>query len=108
MSRQATSAKLTEPSARELVADCLKGDNSAWEALILCYRRLIYSLPKKARMSDDDAADIFQSVCLKLYQKLSTLRSEEKLASWLIKITMRECWHVIARQRRERALIKSE
>src|SRR5215216_1284226 len=105
MSRQATSTEVTEPSDRSLVAACLKGDNAAWEALIVRYQRLIYSIPKKARMSDGDAADVFQSVCLKLCQKLSTLRSEEKLSSWLIKITMRECWRVIAKQRRERALI---
>ena len=108
MSRQAISTDVTEPSDRDLVAACLKGDNSAWEALIVRYQRLIYSIPRKARMSDDDAADIFQSVCLKLCQKLSTLRSEEKLSSWLIKITMRECWRVIAKQRSERALIKRD
>jgi RNA polymerase sigma factor (sigma-70 family) len=86
---------------RELIAACLGGDPSAWEALIARYQRLIYSIPVRARLSSDDAADIFQSVCLKLYEKLSTLREYEKISSWLITTTTRETWRVAARNRRE-------
>lgn len=86
---------------RELVAACLEGDPEAWEALIKRYQRLIYSIPIRARLSPDDAADIFQHVCLKLYEKLATLREYEKISSWLITATTRECWRVAARNRRE-------
>lgn len=86
---------------RELIAACLEGDQCAWEALILRYQRLIYSIPVRARLSTDDAADIFQSVCLKLYEKLSTLRDHEKISFWLITTTTREVWRVSARNRRE-------
>jgi len=88
-------------SDRELVAACLNGDHQAWESLIVRYQRLIYSIPVKARLSSDDAADIFQSVCLKLLENLSTLRDHEKIASWLITTTTRECWRTSARQRRD-------
>jgi DNA-directed RNA polymerase specialized sigma24 family protein len=54
---------------RALVEACLGGDSEAWEALILRYQRLIYSIPSRAGFSPVDAADIFQSVCLKLFQK---------------------------------------
>jgi RNA polymerase sigma factor (sigma-70 family) len=94
---------LAELDDRALVAACVEGDHSAWEALITRYQRLIYSIPIKARFSQDDAADIFQSVCLKLYQKLSTIRDSERLSSWLITTTTRECWRLSARNRRESA-----
>jgi RNA polymerase sigma factor (sigma-70 family) len=84
-----------------IIAACLKGDSAAWEFLILRYQRLIYSIPMKARLSQDDAADIFQSVCLKLYEKLESLRDHERLSSWLITTTTRECWRLSNRQRRE-------
>ena len=84
----------------ELIAQCLDGDQSAWEALITRYQRLIYSIPVRARLSPDDAADVFQSVCLKLYEKLSTLRDHERLSSWLITTTNREVWRITARNRR--------
>lgn len=92
---------LAERDDRTLVAACLEGDHSAWEALIARYQRLIYSIPIKARLSQDDAADIFQSVCLKLYEKLATIRDSEKVSSWLITTTSRECWRLSARNRRE-------
>ncbi|HWP42768.1 MAG TPA: sigma-70 family RNA polymerase sigma factor [Blastocatellia bacterium] len=95
-------------SDRELVTDCLKGDQRAWEALIVRYQRLIYSVPLRARLSPDDAADIFQSVCLKLLENLSSLRDHEKIVSWLMTTTMRECWRVSARQRRDNPATASD
>jgi RNA polymerase sigma factor (sigma-70 family) len=86
---------------RELIAGCLNGDASAWEALIARYQRLIYSIPMKSRLSPDDAADIFQSVCLKLYEKLASLRNYERISSWLITTTTREVWRISARNRRD-------
>ena len=86
---------------RTLVDACLKGDSQAWETLILRYQRLIYSIPIRAGFSPVDAADIFQSVCVRLLQKLSTLRKQEKISSWLMTTTTRECWRVVERRRRE-------
>ena len=86
---------------RALVQACLSGDPDAWEALILRYQRLIYSIPVRSGFSPIDAADIFQAVCLKLYQKLSTLRKQEKISSWLITTTTRECWRVVEQRKRE-------
>src|SRR5262245_29939339 len=93
-------AQSTDP---ELVAQCLDGHQAAWATLISRYQRLIYSIPLRARLSADDAADIFQSVCLKLYEKLSSLRNHERISSWLITTTNRECWRVSARNRRDSA-----
>jgi RNA polymerase sigma factor (sigma-70 family) len=86
---------------KEIITACLKGEESAWEALILRYQRLIYSIPLRSRLSQDDAADVFQAVCLKLYEKLETLRDHERLSAWIITTTTRECWRWSARQRRE-------
>ncbi|HKA20745.1 MAG TPA: sigma-70 family RNA polymerase sigma factor [Blastocatellia bacterium] len=95
------SENLNERDDRALVVACLEGDHAAWEALIRRYQRLIYSIPIKARLSQEDAADIFQSVCLKLYEKLNTIRDGERVSSWLITTTSRECWRISARNRRE-------
>jgi RNA polymerase sigma factor (sigma-70 family) len=86
---------------RDLVAACLRGDPKAWESLILRYQRLVYSIPIRAGFSPVDAADIFQSVCVTLLERLSTLRDHGKISSWLMTTTTRECYHLIARRRRE-------
>lgn len=104
MERQTPTASMpdfTQREDHELIAACLSGEHAAWEALIRRYQRLIYSIPLKSRLSLDDAADIFQSVCLKLYEKLATLREHGKISSWLITTTTRESWRVSANNRRE-------
>jgi RNA polymerase sigma factor (sigma-70 family) len=106
MSDQAASRETHEETARgdrELILACLEGDARAWEELITRYQRLIYSIPIKARLSPDDAADVFQSVCLKVFERLSTLRDHERIISWLITTTTREVWRVSGRNRREGA-----
>lgn len=104
MKKQATTAAtpdLAQRDDRQLIAACLADEPAAWETLISRYQRLIYSIPLKSRLTPDDAADIFQSVSLKLYEKLATLRDHDKISSWLITTATRECWRVSARNRRE-------
>ena len=97
-------ASLTEgvPSKddRELLKLCLERDAAAWEALLARYQRLIYSIPIRMGFSPNDAADIFQSVCLKLLKSLSTLRHQDRISSWLTVTTRRECWRIAALRQR--------
>lgn len=94
-------ADYTKAADRQLIAACLEGESHAWEELLKRYRRLIYSIPYKYHLSSDEAADVFQSVCVALLEGLSALRDETKLSSWLMTTTMRECWKVKRQQRRE-------
>lgn len=98
--KQPIRAAVSAQDDRQLIDACLAGEHAAWDALIFRYKRLIYSVPLKARLSPDDASDIFQSVCLKLYEKLATLRDHGKISSWLITTASRECWRLAARNRR--------
>lgn len=78
-------------SDERLVRECLDGNPDAWCALIDKYKRLIYSIPIKYELSQEDANDIFQSVCLDLYSELSRLREPRALAKWLIQTTLHKC-----------------
>lgn len=80
-------------SDAQLVKACLAGDQEAWATLIDKYKRLIYSIPVKYRATPDDAADIFQAVCLELFSELPRLRKTESLRSWLITVTTHKCFH---------------
>jgi len=61
--------------------------------LIDKHRNLIYSIPIKYRASPEDAADIFQSVCLELFSHLSQLRKTGALRGWLITVTTHQSFH---------------
>ncbi|MGH9571298.1 MAG: RNA polymerase sigma factor [Candidatus Angelobacter sp.] len=77
----------------KLVQACLNGDESAWNRLIDKYKRLIYSVPVKYRLSPEDSADVFQNVCVDLFTNLSKLRKVESLRSWLITVATHKCFH---------------
>ncbi|MFI5105573.1 MAG: RNA polymerase sigma factor [Terriglobales bacterium] len=82
-----------------LVQECLNGDERAWNRLIEKYKRLIYSVPVKYRMSPDDASDVFQNVCVDLFTNLPKLRKVESLRSWLITVATHKCFHFKKQQR---------
>jgi RNA polymerase sigma factor (sigma-70 family) len=94
-------AKYKEHNDSELVSLCLKGDAQAWEALIMRYRRLIFSIPVRFSFTPADAADVFQAVCLKMIEHLHELKDETKVSSWLITTTTRQCIYVRSQRFRE-------
>jgi RNA polymerase sigma factor (sigma-70 family) len=73
------------------VRDCLRGDEDAWAELLDRYKNLIFSIPIRQGIPRDDAADIFQRVCLLLLAELPHVRQAEALPMWLIRVTSREC-----------------
>jgi RNA polymerase sigma factor (sigma-70 family) len=81
-----------------LVAECLAGDERAWTALLDRYKNLIYSIPLRYGAPPQDAADIFQAVCLDLFNELPRLRDAEALQGWLIRVTSNKCYHWKHRQ----------
>ena len=83
-------------SDERLVKECLNGSEQAWAALIDKYKNLIYSIPVKMGMHED-AADIFQSVCLDLLSDLPRLREPRALPKWL----MQACYHKCLQYRRK-------
>jgi RNA polymerase sigma factor (sigma-70 family) len=82
----------------DLIEACLNGKSQAWEALILRYQRLIYSIPVRYGLLDHDANDVFQNVSLLLLQNLSRLRNRQRLGAWLVITTRRECWRMLGQK----------
>jgi RNA polymerase sigma factor (sigma-70 family) len=104
MVRAGSAGPAHNPTNRALVTACLQGDEDAWQLLIARYRRLIFSIPIKHGLTRDDAADIFQAVCLDLVAELSRLREPDALPKWLIQATAHKC----ARYRRQQQRIVSD
>lgn len=91
------------PGDRELVSACLAGDEQAWAELVGRYKRLIFSIPLKRGMSAEEAADVFQAVCLDLVTELPRLRDPQALPSWLIQTTVRKVCRLKRREDRRTA-----
>ena len=86
----------------ELVYACHEGDSWAWEALVERYKRLVFAIPLRVGLTEDDAADVFQTVFASLFEHLGDLRDPQCVAKWLIIAAQRESWSVARRRRRER------
>ena len=65
----------------------------AWNLLLDRYKNLIYSIPIRYGLPPQDAADIFQAVCLDLFNELSRVREAEAIQGWLIRVTTHKCYH---------------
>jgi RNA polymerase sigma factor (sigma-70 family) len=97
--------RLADP---ELVDLCLEGDARAWETVVRRYRRLVYSIPKRYGLNKFDAADVFQTVIVKLIEHLHELKDESKLSPWLITTTTRTCIGVYNSRQREPVIADEE
>ncbi len=100
------SAKYKEYDDVQLVSLCLRGDAEAWEVLIMRYRRLVYSIPVRFGFQSSDAADVFQTVCVKLLEHLPQLKDESRLSGWLVTTTTRQC--LLVRTQRSREVLREE
>ena len=89
-----------EQSDRELLLACRRGDQAAWESLVRRYQRLIYTIPRRAGLNEDLAADIFQEVFTTLFEKLDEIESPERLKAWLVTTARRKTWRSITRENR--------
>ncbi len=87
----------------ELIRGCLAGDARSWDALVAQYGRLVYSIPRKLGMSDNDCDDVFQVVFGIVLRKLETLREHERLSAWLIVTTHREARRLLRRRKQHSA-----
>ncbi len=87
-----------------LVERCLAGDKRAWDALVARHERLVYSVARSWRLSDEDLGDVFQEVFAALVRGLPRLRDAKALVRWLSSTTDRVARTRALRQRREQAL----
>ena len=111
---QKVARRLGEPSVTwadsRLIRACLNGNEQAWAALIAKYKNLIYSIPLKYGATPQDAADIFQSVCVELFSELPKLRKTQALRSWLMTVTAHQAfrWKRRTQRRAEDELTEVE
>jgi len=104
LSKQATtSTKLSftdgERDDARLVALCRSGDQAAWDTLVERYQRLVYTIPRRAGLSEDQASDVFQEVFLTLFQKIGELDRPERVRSWVVTTAKFKTWSVVRNSR---------
>jgi RNA polymerase sigma factor (sigma-70 family) len=56
---------------------------------------LIITIPRRAGLSEEQAADVFQEVFLTLFEKLDEIAQPEKVRSWMVTTAKFKTWAVV-------------
>lgn len=88
-----------EPTDKQLLLACRRGEEPAWEALVNRYQRLMYAIPRRAGLNDDQSAEVFQEVFTTLFQKLNDIDDPDRLHAWLVTTAKRKTWRLISKER---------
>ncbi len=89
-----SSADLARADA-DLVRRCRGNDQKAWDELVNRYQRLIFAIPKRSGLSDEQASDVFQEVFLTLFEKIGEIKQPERIRSWLVTTAKFKTWAVV-------------
>ena len=87
-----------------LVAQCLTGDETAWEHLVRLHTRHVYALCYRFTGSSSEAQDLTQEVFVRVFRTLKSFRSNEgSFATWLARVTRNLLIDHYRRTRQDRA-----
>ena len=84
----------------ELVRSARAGEPGAWESLVNRFAGIVWAAARGHRLSDADAADVFQTTWMRLLEHLDDLRNPEALGGWLATTARNECLRVLRQQAR--------
>ncbi|MFY9826974.1 MAG: RNA polymerase sigma factor [Thermoanaerobaculia bacterium] len=78
------------------------GRADAWEELLTQYSERFYNLAVHFAGAGEDAEDLTQEICLRLYQNLRQYRGDVPLAAWALRLSRNLCIDRYRCARRER------
>lgn len=88
-----------QPTDKELLLSCRRGDESSWQALVDRYQRLIYAIPRRAGLNEDQASEVFQEVFVTLFEKMNAINEPDRLHAWLVTTARRKTWRLLSKER---------
>ena len=88
----------------ELVRAAKAGDETAWNALVVKYVPLVYSITSRYRLKSTDAQDVSQTLWLRLLEHLDDVRDPMALPGWIGVTTKNETLRLLKARSRSVAL----
>lgn len=87
-----------------LILACRRGESEAWATLVARYQKLIYVIPRRAGLDEDQCADIFQQTFQTLFEHLDRIDQPERVRAWLVTTARRATERLQQRNARYQAL----
>jgi RNA polymerase sigma factor (sigma-70 family) len=83
-----------------LVSKAIDGDQAAWSGIVDRFGARVWAICRAHRLSQADAADVFQQTWLRVLEHLDSLRDPARLGAWIGTTCRREALAVIRRAKR--------
>jgi RNA polymerase sigma factor (sigma-70 family) len=93
---------------KELLLSCRQGNESSWAALVDRYQRLVYAVPRRAGLNEDQAGEVFQEVFCTLFEKMNEINEPDRLHAWLVTTARRKTWRLLSKERSRQSIQTGE
>lgn len=81
---------VTEIDSGSLVSRAAAGESEAWTGLIERFSGMVLSVARARGLNSTDAADVSQTVWLRLIEHMTRIENPERVGGWLATTTQRE------------------
>jgi len=98
--RDERAVRVDDPTVADLVAAAADRDKGAWNALVVRFTPLVLSVTGRFRLTPEDAADVSQTLWLKLLQHIKSLREPAALPGWIVTTARNECLRMLNERQR--------
>ncbi|QKJ31592.1 RNA polymerase sigma factor [Mucilaginibacter mali] len=86
----------------ELIAGLLKGDESAFKAVVDTYKHMVYNTVLGFVQDTDDADDVTQEVFIKVYENIGSFKQQAKLSTWIYRISITQAMDLVRYRNRKK------
>ncbi|HET6972720.1 MAG TPA: sigma-70 family RNA polymerase sigma factor [Pyrinomonadaceae bacterium] len=93
---------------KELLLSCRQGNELSWQALVDRYQRLVYAVPRRAGLNEDQSGEVFQEVFVTLFEKMNEINEPDRLHAWLVTTARRKTWRLLSKERSRQSVQTGE
>jgi RNA polymerase sigma-70 factor (ECF subfamily) len=90
-----------------LLDDCKRGDRKALDSLVRRYERPVFNAAYRMLGNPDEAADVTQTVFLKVFENLDRFNPKYKFFSWIYRIAVNESINRLNRRNKTEPLAEN-
>lgn len=95
---------VTAVDENKLVNKAVKGDNSAFEALMEKHMGIIYNIALRMAANQDDAEDMTQEIMIKIFRSLGSFKGNSKFSTWIYRVAVNTCLDELKKKKNKKHL----
>lgn len=95
---------VTAVNENKLVNKAVKGDNSAFEALMEKHMGIIYNIALRMATNQDDAEDMTQEIMIKIFRSLGSFKGNSKFSTWIYRVAVNTCLDELKKKKNKKHL----